>query len=390
MKPKTLPNIVEHAGSGFLMPESIARRIDDLARGLPRDFTYRRRSSPAADLELDPGERTDVSTITTDALDRDRECVLPAGGDWSAYNRVVPFAHDYRQLPAGSCWWIKPKSAAAGSRLIAKTHYPAKPADWGDAPWLPSAVLHLMQQPVPTCTGKSIGFLPLNIREASAEEMARRPELKGVPIIDRWAGIEYSVVPVPCNPEAEMLAVAKGVEAGVFDTAVAELITKAMTPFLDGWRSPLSHESSTNSAVSSGERETIVLTGPLPSERALSPSPGTPGEGGGGGLGDERNTAGPSPGAPQGSREREMQPCVAAAKIVEPTGVAANVPSGDSPASPDNTKAADIERATLAAFIRPETIRAAIRRAVEDARAELPMLIRAELKEAYARATGKV
>lgn len=85
-----------------------------------------------------------------------------------------------------------------------------------------------------------------------------------------------------------------------------------------------------------------------------------------------------------------MQPCVAAAKIVEPTGVAANVPSGDSPASPDNTKAADIERATLAAFIRPETIRAAIRRAVEDARAELPMLIRAELKEAYARATGKV
>ncbi len=266
MKPKPLPNVVEHAASGFLLPEATARRIDSLARGLPRDFTYRRRSAPAAELELDPGERTDVSTITTDALDRDRECVLPAGGDWSAYNRVVPFAHDYRQLPAGSCWWIKPKSGTAGSRLIAKTHYPAKPADWGDAPWLPSAVLHLLQQPVPTCTGKSIGFLPLNIREASRDEIARRPELKGVPVIDRWAGIEYSVVPVPCNPEAEMLAVAKGVEAGVFDAAVAELITKAMTPFLDGWYSPTRDLLSGKDSVPDRERETIVIAEPEAAE----------------------------------------------------------------------------------------------------------------------------
>ena len=101
MKSRTLPTLVEHVASGFLMPEATARRIDELARGLPRDFGYRRRSAPAAELELDPGERTDVSTITTDALDRDRECVVPSGGDWSAYNRVVPFAHDYRQLPAG-------------------------------------------------------------------------------------------------------------------------------------------------------------------------------------------------------------------------------------------------------------------------------------------------
>ena len=114
MKTRTPTALVEHAGSGFLMPEETARRIENLSRGLPRDFTYRRRSAPAAELELNAGERTDVSTITTDALDRDRECVLPGGGDWSAYNRVVPFAHDYRQLPAGSCWWIKPKGGKGG------------------------------------------------------------------------------------------------------------------------------------------------------------------------------------------------------------------------------------------------------------------------------------
>jgi DNA-directed RNA polymerase subunit RPC12/RpoP len=53
-------------------------------------------------------------------------------------------------------------------------------------------------------------------------------------------------------------------------------------------------------------------------------------------------------------------------------------------------KVAEIERAASGAFVRPETIRAAIRKAVEDGRAELPMMIRAELKEAFARATGKV
>jgi len=517
MKPRTLPTIVEHAASGFLLPEATARRIDALSRGLPRDFGYRRRSAPAAELELDPGERTDVSTITTDALDRDRECVLPAGGDWSAYNRVVPFAHDYRQLPAGSCWWIKPKSAAAGSRLIAKTHYPAKPADWGDAPWLPSAVLHLLQQPVPTCTGKSIGFLPLNIREATGEEIARRPELKGVPVIDRWAGIEYSVVPVPCNPEAEMLAVAKGVEAGVFDSGVAELITKAMTPFLDGWRSPLRYRAAdpvgsalrtvTPNAGPALQREIIVLdTSPSDAKAAESgaggallapadsptasanvlaePMPPCPQCGSNDGVARRAQDSSAPPEESPGytceycgsTFDAPTQPPVDA-KLKGTAGIhlhhagyaraEALIAQGkltDAPwsftaedhrsAHPDDSlavddlagvdteahwkypvikrgevyrrgvaaaesrasqegqteiadaarrlmqaihaadaaaaKAAEIDRAASAAFVRPETIRTAIRRAVEDARGELPSLIRAELTEAFARATGKV
>ena len=205
------------------MPQALARRIDALSRGLPRDFTYRRIARKTDSLSLDPGERTDVSVINTDAVDREGECVLPVGGDWSGYNRVVTFAHRYDQLPVGSNWWIR----ARGAALVAKTHYPQKPADWGDAPWLPSAILHLMQQPVPTCTGKSIGFLPLNVRQATREEVGRRPELRGVPIIDRWVGVEYAVVPVPCNPEAEMQAVAKGMESGMIDEALRDLIAES-------------------------------------------------------------------------------------------------------------------------------------------------------------------
>ncbi|HET6251107.1 MAG TPA: hypothetical protein VFE47_25695 [Tepidisphaeraceae bacterium] len=223
MKTNRFQNIVQHAASGLHMPEPIARKIEEHSRGLPADFTYRRVAHKTDSLSLDPGERTDVSVINTDAVDREGECVLPGGGDWSTYNRVVTFAHRYDQLPVGSNWWIR----ARGSALIAKTHYPQKPADWGEAPWLPSAVLHLMQQPVPTCTGKSIGFLPLNVRPASKDEIAKRPELRGVPVIDRWLGVEYAVVPVPCNPEAQMQAVAKGMEMGLIDRKVVQLIEEA-------------------------------------------------------------------------------------------------------------------------------------------------------------------
>src|SRR5882724_10187265 len=184
--PKPLPPLVLHEATGFNLPETLARKIDDLSRSLPKDFTYRRLARKSDEFSLDEGERTDVSFITTDALDRESQVVLPAGGDWSSYNRVVTFAHRYDQLPVGSNWWIRPR----GAGLIAKTHYPQKPADWGDAPWLPSAILHLMRQPVPTCTGKSIGFLPLHMRSATADEIAKRPELRGVEIIDRWVGIE--------------------------------------------------------------------------------------------------------------------------------------------------------------------------------------------------------
>ena len=227
--PKPLPPLVHHAATGFTLPEPIAKRIDDLARSLPKDFIYRRIQRKSDEFSLDEGERTDVSFITTDALDRDGQVVLPAGGDWSSYNRVVTFAHRYDQLPVGSNWWIRAK----GRGLIAKTHYPDKPADWGETPWLPSAVLHLMRQPVPTCTGKSIGFLPLHVRGATPDEASRRPELRGVEIIDRWVGIEYAVAPVPCNPEAEMQAVAKGMELGLIDERVGRMIEESATGLAD-------------------------------------------------------------------------------------------------------------------------------------------------------------
>lgn len=225
--PETISSepIVEHAGTGFRIPESTARQIDELSKGLPAECKYTR-FAKTAEYEIDGDERTEVSFVTTDDIDRDREVILPDGLDTKDYNGVVTFCHKYDQLPVGRSLWIKPKMKGQRNGLIAKTYYPTKPKDWGDAPWLPSAILHLMQSPHPTCTGKSIGFIPMEVREATAEEKARRPELKGVPIISRARIIEYAVTGVPANPAAEMELVAKSIKA-MTDRALAKEVAEA-------------------------------------------------------------------------------------------------------------------------------------------------------------------
>lgn len=207
--------------TGLTMPETVARAIEAAQKGLPKDFTYRRMAKGVSDFTLDAGERTDISVVTTDAVDRDAEVLLPSGIDWSQFksNPVVTFAHNYDELPAGTCQWVKAK----GNGFIAKTLYPTKPEDWGDAPWMPSAVLHLMQHG--TCKGKSVGFIPVNVRHATGAEKALRPELKDVPIIDKCIALEYAVAPIPCNPEAGVLVVAKGADV---DDHVLELVKKSI------------------------------------------------------------------------------------------------------------------------------------------------------------------
>jgi hypothetical protein len=222
---KKYGNVVE-GPQGLRMPETTARAVEAAMKGLPKDFTFRR-VGKSADTTPDPDSRTDISIITTDARDRDDEVLLPAGGDWAEFkkNPIVTFDHNYDELPAGSCLWMKCKA----NSIIAKTMYPTKPEDWGDSPWLPSAVLHLMQQDPPILTGKSVGFIPKSVRTATSEEKSLRPEWKGAPIIDQWIGLEYAVATMPCNPEATMITVAKSADV---DDHVVELVTKSFNTVL--------------------------------------------------------------------------------------------------------------------------------------------------------------
>ena len=49
-------------------------------------------------------------------------------------------------------------------------------------------------------------------------------------------GVEYAVVPLPANPEAEMQAVSKGVELGLIDQKLCEMIGECAKQFTNSGR----------------------------------------------------------------------------------------------------------------------------------------------------------
>lgn len=203
---------------GFPMQDRVAREVERILKGLPaaaREIGFTRVAGAAATLEVKEGERADVSLVTTDAVDRDFEVMVPEGGDWAQFlkNPVVTFAHRYDELPVGRALWVKRHRDNAHNGWLAKTQYTSRPADW-QGQWFPDAVWHFVKSG--DMPGKSIGFLPLEVSEPTALEIERRPDLKSVSaVIRRWLALEYAVAPVQSNPQALVQAVAKAQSAGV-------------------------------------------------------------------------------------------------------------------------------------------------------------------------------
>ena len=102
---------------GFPVKESVARALEGLLKEQPGDSAYEyRRVARAADVDIEGGSRTDVSTITTDDRDRAGEVVLPKRMDARHYGRVVTLAHDYSAPFGAANLWMKPRAAAWSPR----------------------------------------------------------------------------------------------------------------------------------------------------------------------------------------------------------------------------------------------------------------------------------
>ncbi len=200
---------------GFPMQSAVAREVESLWKGLPgecRRMGFKRIAEPTVTVEISQDERTDISLVTTDAVDRDLEVVLPEGGDWAQFlkNPVVTFAHRYDQLPVGRALWVKRHRDATYNGWLAKTKYTDRPGDW-EGQWFPDAVWHFVREG--HLPGKSIGFLPLEVSAPTRGEVEKRPELKSVRMLVRkWLALEYAVAPVQSNPEALVIS-AKRAEA---------------------------------------------------------------------------------------------------------------------------------------------------------------------------------
>jgi hypothetical protein len=187
---------------GFPMPEKLAREVEALMKSLPKDSAYRYRKAagvPSA-VELVKGEKADISLISSDAIDRDGEVVLPKGVDLNYFvkNPIVTFAHKYDELPVSKAQWVKRVEGG----IKAKTVYT-------DAHEVARACWQMTQEGI--LKGKSIGFLPTKIRPPSSDELEYRPELKNAnAIIETAVLLEYAVAPIPVNQDALVEAVAKG------------------------------------------------------------------------------------------------------------------------------------------------------------------------------------
>jgi phage head maturation protease len=184
---------------GTPMKEEVAKAVEKLLADYKatRDDAVLKLSS-AASVELATEERSEVSKITTEAVDRDREVVIAKGIDLSAYNSnpIVLLNHDWHGLPLGKALWVK----SHGNGLTAKTQYAKRPQGH-EGEWVPESVYSLIKQDM--LPGKSIGFLPLEARPPEKAEINARPELKDVKrIITKSILLEYSVVGIPSNPEA--------------------------------------------------------------------------------------------------------------------------------------------------------------------------------------------
>jgi hypothetical protein len=196
---------------GLPMKDKQAKAVESILNGLPaEDRKLQRRVFAKAPAEILPGERSDVSWITTESIDRDREIVVAKGMNDSqfAVNPLVTMQHGYQEPPVGRSLWRKKAKDGPVAGIKAKTQYPARPADWADPCWPPDSAFQLVQAGL--LQGKSIGFLILKCHSPSSHEIAALPVLAEVMrIIDEWLLLEYACTFLPTNQDAVVEAVSK-------------------------------------------------------------------------------------------------------------------------------------------------------------------------------------
>src|SRR6266568_4989206 len=127
------PILKQHYGAaegplGFPLLDKQAFALDAILKALPKDEVYAYRKtlveSPASDFA--PGERSDVSWISTENPDRMNEVVRARGMNDGQFrlNPLVTLNHAYWAPPAGKSLWRRVLRDADLKGVKAKTFYP--------------------------------------------------------------------------------------------------------------------------------------------------------------------------------------------------------------------------------------------------------------------------
>ena len=135
--------------------------------------------------------RARVFCITTGAVDRDRDVINPAGWHLDSYrkNPTVLWAHDYSSLPLAKCNDIK----LVNGRMLATAEFATHE--------MAQTVLDLVDGGFLNAT--SVGFRPIKFNYN---------EQRGGVDFEEQELLEFSIVPVPANPEALIEARSAGID----------------------------------------------------------------------------------------------------------------------------------------------------------------------------------
>jgi hypothetical protein len=194
------------------MTDRQASAIEAVLKALPRDDFYRYRKAivAKAPTEWMAGERSDVSWISEESPDRDREVVVARGMNDAHFqlNPIVTLNHEYDVPPVGRSLWRKRVKDGTLHGIKAKTHYPARPADWpAGREWSPDIAFTLVKADL--LRGKSTGFLPTKVHVPTDSERERHGWRDVNLVIDEWILLEYACVFLPAQQNAVLDAVSK-------------------------------------------------------------------------------------------------------------------------------------------------------------------------------------
>jgi len=145
------------------------------------------------------------AVITTDALDRDFEVVVPQGMNATEYERnpVLFWNHDYEQ-PVGRCLSLKRQP----NSIVGEFTFAKRP-DGFEGTYFPDFVASLVGQGI--VRGISIGYFPEQggMRRATPDDRKRYGEQVHT-VYSKWKLREVSIAPLQANPDALVSAVRKG------------------------------------------------------------------------------------------------------------------------------------------------------------------------------------
>ena len=142
--------------------------------------------------------------ISTDAVDRDNDTVNVKGWDLKQFkkNPVVLFAHDGRRPPIGRGSRIKIQDG----KLKARVEFMSNDVDTSG---FSDSIFRMVRGGFLRAT--SVGFLPKEFEFTDDEDRGGNSFFGGIDFL-RQELLEFSIVPVPSNPEALLEAKAKGID----------------------------------------------------------------------------------------------------------------------------------------------------------------------------------